>query len=110
MSNDRRRSSRIEILGRLQGRVVAMDTPIVVREISLGGMQIESGLVFTAGDIHEFHLTLGDGSQIPLRGRVMHSRETVGADGKTTFLTGLQFVDDDATESDAVSDIIDHLK
>jgi hypothetical protein len=111
MSDDRRRSPRIEILGRLQGRAVSLDVPVIVREISLGGMSVESALLFTLGDVHEFLLTLGDGSQVPLRGRVMRSEETVSPEGKTLFITGLQFLDDDeAADIDPLPDIIDHLK
>lgn len=111
MSDERRRSPRVEILGRIQGREVSLDIPVVVRELSLGGMSIESGLVLTIGDVHEFLLTLGDGSQVPLRARVMRSEEFVAADGKTHFLTGLQFLDDDEpADSDAVPDILDRLK
>lgn len=111
MTDDRRRAPRVEILGRLQGREVSLDTPVIVREISLGGMSIESGLVFSVGDVHEFLLTLGDDSQVPLRGRVLHSQETITADGKTMFLVGLQFIDeDDPSDPRAVPGIIDQLK
>jgi hypothetical protein len=111
MSDDRRRSPRIEIMGRLQGRAISLDVPVLVREISLGGMSIESALVFDVGDVHEFLLTLGDESQVPLRARVMRSQEETTPEGKTIFATGLQFVDEDEPiDSDSVPGIIDRLK
>jgi hypothetical protein len=111
MSSDRRRSPRIEILGRLHGHSVSLDVPVSVREISLGGMALETGFPFPVGAVHEFRLTLGDGSQIQLNGRVMHSRDLGTPGGQPAFLTGIQFVDDEPTESDSgVEDLIDRLK
>jgi hypothetical protein len=111
MSSDRRRAPRIEILGRLHGHAVSLDVPVTVREISLGGMAVETSFPFPVGAVHEFRLTLGDGSQVHLNGRVMHSRNTSAPGGESAFLTGIQFVDDEPTDSDAgVGDLIDKLK
>ncbi len=111
MSSDRRRSPRIEILGRLHGHAVSLDVPVAVREISLGGMALETSFPFPVGAIHEFRLTLGDGSQVQLNGRVMHSRATSVAEGQPGFLTGIQFVDEEPPEEDtSVGDLIDRLK
>ena len=63
MTSERRRSTRIEILGRLHGRVVSLDVPVRVREISLGGMAIETAVSFAEGAVHDFRLRLGDGTR-----------------------------------------------
>ena len=111
MSSDRRRSPRIEILGRLHGHSISLDVPVSVREISLGGMALETAFPFPVGVVHEFQLTLGDGSQVQLNGRVMHSRDASTPGGQPAFLTGIQFVDDEPTESvTGVGDLIDRLK
>jgi hypothetical protein len=111
MSTDRRRSPRIEILGRLHGHAVSLDVAVVVREISLGGMALETSFPFPVGAVHEFRLTLGDGAQVQLNGRVMHSRNTSAPGAEPTYLTGIQFVDDEPTGDDAsVGDLIDRLK
>ncbi|HYN10686.1 MAG TPA: PilZ domain-containing protein [Vicinamibacterales bacterium] len=111
MSSDRRRSPRIEILGRLHGHAVSLDVPVVVREISLGGMALETSFPFPIGAVHEFRLTLGDGAQVQLNGRVMHSRDTTVPGGQAVYLTGIQFVDDEPTEDDStVGNLIDRLK
>jgi hypothetical protein len=111
MSIERRRSPRIEILGRLHGHAVSLDVPVVVREISLGGMALETTFPFPAGAVHEFRLTLGDGSQVVLNGRVMHSRNTAEPGRPPQYVTGIQFVDDEPTGGDSsVGDIIDRLK
>ena len=111
MTADRRRSPRIEILGRLHGHAVSLDVPVVVKEISLGGMALETSFPFPIGAVHEFRLTLGDGAQVHLKGRVMHSRNTGAPGGASTFVTGIQFVDDEPTDEDTgVGDLIDKLK
>ena len=110
MSSERRRSPRIEILGRLHGHAVSLDVPVVVREISLGGMALETSFPFPIGALHEFRLTLGDGARVQLSGRVMHSRNISGPGGEPLFLTGIQFVDDEPSEDSDVTDLIDKLK
>jgi hypothetical protein len=93
MSNERRHSPRVEILGRHHGHSVAFDGPVLVREISLGGMAVETDIPLVAGAVHEFLLTLGDGSTVELVGRVMHCRP-VSDEGIPSHVSGIQFVDD----------------
>jgi PilZ domain len=110
MSIDQRRSPRIEIQGRLHGHLVSLDAPVTVREMSLGGMSIETTFAFPIGAIHEFRLTLGDGSATLLRARVMHSRN-VGAPAEPLYVTGLRFEDEEPGEgTPTVGDLIDNLK
>lgn len=98
---ERRRSPRVQIFGRLHGHLVAVDAPITVTEISLGGLKMESPIEFPAGVVHEFALTLGDGSQVAVKGRVLHSRR-IGGDDPPRYAVGVQFIDDDSVEIDAV--------
>jgi PilZ domain-containing protein len=111
MTSDRRRSPRIEILGRLHGHAVTLDVPVTVREISLGGMALETSFAFPVGALHEFRLTLGDGSKVLLNGRVMHSRNTSPPGSEPIFITGIQFVDEEPTDAGTdLSDLIKRLK
>ena len=115
MSEERRRSPRIEMLGRVQGHSVSLDQPITVLEMSLGGMSIETGFPLEIGSVHVFRLTLGDGATIEVTarvrvsGRVMHTRSTGDAD-KAAYVTGMQFVDDQDDGGDDVGDIIDRVR
>ena len=94
----------------MHGHSVSLDVPVTVREISLGGMALETSFPFPVGAVHEFRLTLGDGAQVQLNGRVMHSRDQ-SSPGQPAFLTGIQFVDDEPTEPvSGVGDLIDRLK
>jgi hypothetical protein len=111
MTVDRRRAPRIELLGRLHGHSVSLDLPVAVLEISLGGMAIQTGLPFPVGAIHVFRLTLGDDSTVELNGRVMHCRNIAPTDATPSYVTGLQFVDDDPSEtSPVVGDLIDRVR
>jgi hypothetical protein len=111
MSQERRRSPRIELLGRLHGHSVSLDLPVRVIEISLGGMAVETAVPFPVGAVHLFRLTLGDDSTVELGARVMHCRNTA-PDGTTpVFVTGLQFVDEDPEDpGNPVGDIIGRVR
>jgi hypothetical protein len=93
MPSERRHSPRIEILGKLHGHTVAFDVPVLVREISLGGMAVETQIPLVQGSVHEFLLTLGDGSTVELVGRIMHSR-LMSQEGDPSYVSGVQFVDE----------------
>ena len=98
MDEERRRAPRIEVLGRLHGHVVSFDAPVVVKEISLVGLSFTAAIPFPAGAVHEFRLTLGDGSTVMLQGRVVRCQETAAVDGNRNYLMGVQFIDDDIPE------------
>lgn len=110
MSDDRRRSPRIELLGRLHGHSVSLDLPVRVVQISLGGMAIETAVPFPVGAVHLFRLTLGDDSTTELTGRVMHSRNTAPDGAVPVFTTGVQFIDGDADEGGAVGGLISRVQ
>jgi hypothetical protein len=103
MHVDRRRSPRIELVGSLHGRSVDANTAIKVREISLGGMAIETAVLLEAGAVHTFRLTLGDESTVDLAGRVMHCRLATDISDTTRYVSGVAFLDDDLQESPASS-------
>lgn len=110
MSIDRRRAPRIEILGRMHGHVVSLGVPVTVREISLGGLSMDTPFSFPVGAIHEFSLTLGDESAVQLRGRVVYCREGKAPDGSTLYVSGVAFVEDEPEAEGGVGDLIDKIK
>ena len=93
MSIERRRSPRIELLGRIHGHVAALDVSVTVREISLGGMSLETSFRFPELATHEFRLTLGDGATTVLHGIILRCREHNRSDGSRVYISGVQFVD-----------------
>jgi PilZ domain len=89
---DRRRNPRVQILGNLHGRIVALDVPVTLTEISLGGMAIQTEIAFPVGAVHEFQLALGDDSLVHLKGRVAHCQRVAG--DAERYLSGIQFLED----------------
>jgi len=113
MSSERRRAPRIEILGRLHGQVTSLDVAVTVREISVGGLSMETAFEFPVGVVHDFRLELGDGSWVELRGRILRSKAATAADGSRVYVSGVQFLDDDAGATDggpSVDDLLDRMK
>jgi hypothetical protein len=110
MTIDRRRSPRIEILDRIHGHIAAFNVKVVVREMSLGGMSIETPFAFPIGAEHEFRLELGDESTVLLRGRVVRCIEVPGEDGAVAHRAAIQFLDDEPDTDDGVSGLLDRIK
>jgi len=90
----------------MQGRTVALGLSVRVREISLGGMSVETAEPFELNSVHQFNLTLGDGATIELTGRVLRSARVAPEGHPVHFVSGIQFIDD---ESD-VAEIIQKAK
>ena len=111
MPRERRRSARVAILGRLHGVAVSLDVPVTVTDLSLGGMAIETPVSFPVGALQEFELTLGDESAVILRGKVIRSQKVAPSGATPSFVTGIQFIDEDASvESADVGQLIDRLE
>ena len=108
MGPERRRSTRMEMLGRVHGQAVSLDVPLTVREISLGGMSIEAPVPFPLDTVHEFRLTLGDGSTVLLHARVVYCRATKGGP-EPVYVCGMHFVDDEPVTGQSVSDFIERI-
>ena len=106
---ERRRAPRVDLVGQLRGEFVSVDLPIVVREISLGGMSIETGQGFDIDSRHGFILTLGDGAGVFVVGRVAYSRHVDRPEG-AVFISGIQFLDDEETEAGGdVGDLVRNI-
>jgi hypothetical protein len=108
MAKERRRSPRIQILGRVHGHVASLDVAVKVREMSIGGLSMETEFPFPIGAQHDFSLTLGDGASVHLTGQVVYSREIAREDGSKLWLTGVQFTHDES-EAPAVDVFLDRL-
>ena len=60
---DKRDAERIQILGELHGEVMVFQ-PMVIKEISVGGVQVETSYPFHVDSLHDFRLSLGDGTVV----------------------------------------------
>ena len=105
-----RKAPRLELMERIHGHLTSLNVKVVVREISLGGLSVEAPLQFPIGAIHEFRLTLGDGSKVIVRGRVAHARVTKDEQtGKESFLVGFEFVEDQPEASPEIPDLVEKV-
>lgn len=90
MSKERRRTTRIEIIQQIGGMVVPMRAHLRVKEMSLGGMLIETNAELPPLDIQEFRLQLSDGGETMVRGHVVHGRFAV-RQGGVMYTLGIEF-------------------
>ena len=93
----------------MHGHVGSLNVAVKVREMSLGGLSMETSVPFQVGARHSFSLTLGDGASVLLTGDVVYSRESKAADGSILYVTGVKFVDDETETGPSADDILDRL-
>ena len=105
-----RRAPRLELMERIHGHLTSLDIEVSVREISLGGLAVDAPLRFPTGAIHEFRLTLGDGSKVMVRGRVAHCTPRVDeTTGEQSFLTGFEFLDEQPESAEPIENVVDKV-
>jgi len=90
MADERRRSPRINLLRPVPGRVGPAQQPIRVRQMSLGGMLIDTEAPLSPLGLHEFQLALDTATLARVSGHVVHSRYVV-AEGTVTYTVGVEF-------------------
>lgn len=104
----KRDAERIDLLGALQGEVMVFQ-PTAVRQISKGGMQVETTFPLQLDSLHEFRLTLGDRS-IVVKGRVAHSRISEFDHDGVTYRTGIEFIEPSEPVATAISEFVAELR
>ena len=103
--DDKRDNERIEILGELNGEVMVFQ-PMTIKEISHGGVQVETAFPLHLDSLHEFRLTLGDRS-IVIKGRVAHcSISDVEQEG-VLYRSGVEFIEPSDRVAGVITDFID---
>lgn len=88
---ERRGEVRVDLLAELEGHIVTLDEQVQVRQLSLGGMLVETTAPLSPRVDHDFRLSLGERS-LTVRARVVHSRVAIERDA-VTYLSGVQFAD-----------------
>ena len=107
-ADDKRDTHRLQILGALHGEVMVLQ-PMVIKEISRGGAQIETGFPFQLDSLHDFRLTLGDRSLV-VKGRVVHCSIIDVAQEQVRYRTGVQFIEPSERVVTAVTEFIDAVE
>ena len=91
MSREKRESPRTEILGRLAGEVT-VPAPMLVRDISRTGAQIECAFPLVLGSAHELRLHLDD-EVVIVRARVVRCQIADIGRNMVHYVAGVEFVD-----------------
>jgi hypothetical protein len=108
VDENKRDSERIDLLGTLQGEVMVFQ-PTAIRQISRGGMQVETGFPLQLDSLHDFRLTLGDRS-IVVKGRVAHSRISDVDQDIVTYRSGIEFIEPSERVASVITDFIDLVR
>jgi hypothetical protein len=101
--SDKRDTERIQILGELHGEVMVFQ-PMVIKEISRGGCQVETGFPLHLDSLHDFRLTLGERSVV-VKGRVAHCSISDVEQEIVLYRSGIEFIE----PSERVYSVIDQF-
>ena len=88
---DNRIAERVPILGDLRAEMMVFQT-MLIRDISKGGVTIETRFPLHIDSLHDVRLTLGKTSVI-VKCRVAHSRICDVDQDVVTYRTGLEFIE-----------------
>jgi hypothetical protein len=87
---ERRGSPRIDVLRRVKGKLVELDTQIIVHDLSRSGFAVVSELPFDEGQTLDFRLTSDEVASVRVSAEAVHSRRLPTS--SHLFLTGFRFV------------------
>jgi hypothetical protein len=95
---DRRKSPRLPVRGRLLACLVESDRPLRIREIGFGGFATETVEPLPLSVMHQVQFTAQDDKSAVLRAQSLHSWPSCLSDGTPCFVTGFAFVPDRPAE------------
>ncbi len=104
----KRDGERVEILGELRGEVMVFQ-PMVIKEISRLGAQVETAFPLHVDSLHDVRLALGDRSVV-LKGRVAHCSISDMDQELVTYRSGLEFVEPSDRVFLVISEFIDAIR
>ena len=107
MSADKRFHERVPILGELQGEIMVFQ-PMQLKEISQGGLTVESRTPLQLDSLHDLRLTLG-GNSVVVKARVVHSRISDVDQDIITYRTGIEFIEPSERVAAAIAHFVDLL-
>ena len=106
--DNKRDTERIELAGALRGEVMVFQA-MTVRQISKGGMQVETSFPLQLDSLHDFRLAIGDRS-IVVKGRVAHSRISEFFHDGVTYRTGIEFIEPSEPVAEVISEFVEELR
>jgi len=106
--DEKREKERIEILGELHGEVMVFQA-VAIKEISVGGAQVETVFPLQLNSLHDFRLTLGDRSVV-VKGRVVHCRISDVDQELVTYRSGVEFIEPSDRIAGVVQEFVRAIK
>ena len=82
--------------------------PSGVRQMSHGGMQVETSFPLQLDSLHDFRLTLGTRSVV-VKGRIAHSRISDVDQDIITYRSGVEFIEPSERVAAAIADFVDEI-
>lgn len=108
MAGEKRDTDRIPILGELHGEVMVLE-PMTIKEISSGGIQVETGFSLPLDSLHDFRLTLGSRSVI-VKGRVAHCSVADVDQDVVVYRSGIEFIELSERVSEVIADFMQAIR
>ena len=108
MATEKRDAERLDLLGTLDGEVMVFQ-PTAVRQISPGGMQVETAFPLQLDSLHDFRLTLGSRSVV-VKGRVVHARISDVDQDQVIYRSGVEFVEPSEPVAVAIVEFIETMR
>ena len=71
---NQRRAHGVDVLMRVKGRLAALDTPILVYDLSRTGFAVVSSIAFPTGETLDFRLVGEDGAAVNVTAQAVHTR------------------------------------
>jgi hypothetical protein len=105
---ERRAALRVSVLGELHGEAMVFQ-PMAIKEISRGGVQVETAYPLQVDSLHDFRLTLGDRSLV-VKGRVAHCEVSDVMSEGATYRSGVEFVEVPDHVSSAIVEFLQVLQ
>ena len=96
------------ILGGLHGEIVVFQ-PMLVYEISLVGVSVETRFPLQLDSLHDIRLTLGERSVVT-KGRVVHARLADMEQEQVVYRVGLEFVEPSPAVAAALAEFLETLR
>jgi hypothetical protein len=106
--DDKRDRERVPLAGQVTGEVMVYQ-PVVIRDISHGGAQIETPFPLQLDSLHDFRLALGPRS-IVVKGRIAHCQVEQLTESSAIFRTGVEFIEPSEHVREAIAGFIAALR
>ena len=108
MGQEKRQAERVPMLGELQGEIMVFQ-PMLVRDVSRGGVTVETRFALQLDSLHDIRLAL-TGKSVIVKGRVVHSHISDVDQDIVVYRTGLEFVEPPLAVRAAITEFIETVK